>query len=65
MDENGDKEEESDHAKKKLMLFESPLIDHEHPLWTNHLPNRTQTYSIVLSNFPVKNVPTPPPDYFI
>ncbi len=62
-EESKDKEEESfDTAKKKLLLYESSIMDHEHPLWTNHLPVRVNAYRDRIGNFPPKNVPTPPPD---
>ncbi|WP_139180136.1 hypothetical protein [Pedobacter rhizosphaerae] len=62
--ENKDKEEESfDKTKKKLLLYESSIIDQGHPLWTNHLPLRTQPYRLRIGNPPPKNVPTPPPDH--
>lgn len=62
-EEKNDKEEESfDTTKKKLLLYESSIMNHEHPLWTNHLPVRTRAYRDRIGNFPPKNVPTPPPD---
>lgn len=63
-EENKDKEAESyDKTTKKLLLYESSIIDHEHPLWTNHLPIRTNPYRLRIGNPPPKNVPTPPPNF--
>ena len=62
--ENKEKEEEAfEKSKKKLMLYESPVIDHEHPLWTNHLPVRIHDYRMRIGNPPPRNIPTPPPDF--
>lgn len=63
-EENKDKEEEAfDKAKKKLLLYESSLISHDHPLWVNHVsPCLPQGY-LQTDNFPSKSVPTPPPDF--
>ena len=63
-EENKDKEEESlDKAKKKLILFESSIFCDDHQLWIYRSPVRSYSYKLQISNFPPKNVPTPPPDF--
>lgn len=62
-EENRDKEESFDTAKKKLLLYESSLTCDEHTVWSNYLPLRMPAHRIILGNFPPRNVPTPPPDY--
>jgi len=61
-EENRDKEESFDNAKKKLMLYETSVTDHDHDLWSSNIPIRIPVYRIIMGNFPPRNVPTPPPD---
>lgn len=64
-EENKDKEEEAlDKNKKKLMLYESSIIDVAHYFCINHSPLPAQHYHVQMDAHPPKSVPTPPPDLF-
>lgn len=64
-EENKDKEGEAlDKNKKKLLLYESSIIDIAHYFCINHSPLPTQHYHVRMDAHPPKSVPTPPPDSF-
>jgi len=62
-EENKEKEQEAfDKNKKKLMLYESSIIDVAHYFCINHSPLPAQHYHVRMDAHPPKSVPTPPPD---
>ena len=64
VEENKDKEGESlDKNKKKLLIYESLVMDTAHLLLSNHLAPVTQPYYLRMGTHPPKSVPTPPPNH--
>ena len=64
-EENKDKEEEAlEKTKKKLLLYESSVLDAAHYFCFTHSPVQNQHYHVRMDAHPPKSVPTPPPDTF-
>ncbi|WP_029288473.1 hypothetical protein [Pedobacter sp. R20-19] len=64
-EENKDKEGEAlDKNKKKLLIYESSVMDTGQLLLSNHFSLPTQPYYLRMGTHPPKSVPTPPPNHF-
>lgn len=62
-EENKDKEGEAfDKNKKKLLLYESSILDTGYLFLSLHSPLPAQPYYLKMGTHPPKSVPTPPPD---
>ena len=65
-EDNKEKEEEPfDQFKKKLLIYESSIIVSLNPLLPCSPAINKYAYWLSFDNFPVKNVPTPPPDFLL
>ncbi|NTD97576.1 hypothetical protein G6M26_48945 [Agrobacterium tumefaciens] len=63
VEENKDKEGESlDKNKKKLLIYDSSVMDTSHLLLSNHFALPTKPYYLHMGTHPPKSVPTPPPN---
>ncbi|MGO4877546.1 hypothetical protein ACEN2P_13185 [Pedobacter psychrotolerans] len=64
-EENKDKEGEAfEKNKKKLLIYESSMLDTGHLFLSLHTPQPEQAYYLQMGTHPPKTVPTPPPDHF-
>lgn len=59
------KEAAADKNEKKLLTCELSFFDHGHLLWISHLPLRIYSYKMLIGSYPLKTVPTPPPDRLV